>query len=33
MPKLAAIVDGAEPDVLVYETFPREHRDNSPTTG
>jgi transposase-like protein len=26
VPKLAAILDEAEPDVLAYMTFPREHR-------
>lgn len=26
MPKLAAILDDAEPDVLAYMTFPKEHR-------
>jgi transposase-like protein len=26
MPKLAALMDDAEPDVLAYMTFPREHR-------
>ncbi|ASY67161.1 transposase-like protein [Sinorhizobium fredii] len=26
VPKLAAIMDDAEPDVLAYMTFPREHR-------
>ena len=26
VPKLAAILDDAEPDVLAYMTFPREHR-------
>src|SRR4029434_8943264 len=26
VPKLAAIMDDAEPDVLAYMTFPKEHR-------
>jgi putative transposase len=26
VPKLAAIMDQAEPDVLAYMTFPKEHR-------
>lgn len=26
VPKLAALLDEAEPDVLAYMTFPREHR-------
>jgi transposase-like protein len=26
VPKLAAILDDAEPDVLAYMTFPKEHR-------
>ena len=26
VPKLAAILDAAEPDVLAYMTFPKEHR-------
>jgi len=26
VPKLAAIMDAAEPDVLAYMTFPKEHR-------
>ena len=26
LPKLAALMDEAEPDVLAYMTFPREHR-------
>jgi putative transposase len=28
VPKLAAIMDQAEPDVLAYMTFPKEHRTN-----
>ena len=30
VPKLAAILDEAEPDVLAYMTFPREHRAGLP---
>src|SRR5579884_2035628 len=26
VPKLAALMDGAEPDVLAYMTFPKDHR-------
>ena len=32
LPKLAALLDDAEPDVLAFMTFPREHRIKIPST-
>jgi putative transposase len=32
VPKVAAIFDNAEPDVLTYVTFPKEHRAKLPST-